>query len=363
MSSDTENADKPHSPSQKKLLDARKKGEIAKSTDLNTAAIYLGFLFGVMALGAQSLQNGAVWLRSYHTYATDPAFFDFDGNGPDSIAALFQGLIGSVGVFFLLPIAFFLASTIGQRAIVFAPDKLRMKLSRISPISNFKNKFGKGGLFEFLKSTVKMLIFFSAFAIFLSTKLESVIGLSQLPSAAAVAMIFRFFVELLIVFTLVSFVISSVDYLWQVHLHMQKHRMSDKELKDEVKESEGDPHLKSARRAKAQSIATGNVVQAVSEADVVIVNPTHYAVALKWERAGGGAPTCVAKGVDEVARKMREVATEHGVAIHSDPPTARALYAVVNIDEEIAPEFYQPVAIAIRFADQLRQRRRKRYGR
>jgi flagellar biosynthetic protein FlhB len=139
--------------------------------------------------------------------------------------------------------------------------------------------------------------------------------------------------------------------------------MTRKELTDEMKQSEGDPHIKAQRRQKAIEIATKQMIADVAKADVVIVNPTHYAVALKWERGAKRAPLCVAKGVDEVAARIREVAAEAGVPIHSDPPTARALYAAVDIGQEIHPDHYRPVAAAIRFAEKMRRRSRERGAR
>jgi flagellar biosynthetic protein FlhB len=136
--------------------------------------------------------------------------------------------------------------------------------------------------------------------------------------------------------------------------------MTLKELKDESKEAEGDPHLKQHRRMRAQELALNQMMGEVPNADVIIVNPTHYAVALKWSRMPGAAPECVAKGVDEVALRIREAATEAGVPIHSDPPTARALYATTDIGREIDPDHYEPVAAAIRFAEAMRQKARER---
>jgi flagellar biosynthetic protein FlhB len=137
--------------------------------------------------------------------------------------------------------------------------------------------------------------------------------------------------------------------------------MSHKDMRDESKESEGDPHLKQARRGRAQEIAMNQMMGDVPFADVVIVNPTHFAVALKWEGSRTSAPKCVAKGVDEVALRMRTIATDANVAIHSDPPTARALFAVVEIGQEIKPEHYAAVALAIRFADTLRKGKQKKW--
>jgi flagellar biosynthetic protein FlhB len=170
----------------------------------------------------------------------------------------------------------------------------------------------------------------------------------------------RLVLEFLFIVLLIQLAIGAVDFLWQNHHHRQKLRMSRKEMMDEFKESEGDPHLKSARRQRAQEVATNRMLTDVATADVVVVNPTHYAVALKWDRTKGGAPLCVAKGVDEVARKIRERAAENGVPIHSDPPTARAIHATVEIGQEIRVEHYRAIAAAIRFADTMRKKARRR---
>jgi flagellar biosynthetic protein FlhB len=155
-------------------------------------------------------------------------------------------------------------------------------------------------------------------------------------------------------------VIGAVDFLWQVSEHHRKNRMSHEELKEEVKQSEGDPHMKQQRRQRGMDIATNRMLRDVPSADVVIVNPTHYAVALKWDRGKVGAPVCVAKGVDEIAARIREVAAEAGVPMRRDPATARALHASVEIGQEILPEHYRAVAAAIRFAEAMRAKARFR---
>ena len=166
-------------------------------------------------------------------------------------------------------------------------------------------------------------------------------------------------IAFLLVVVLVSAAIGGIDAVWQHQEHIRKNRMSRKDIMDENKNSEGDPHLKQERRSRAQAIAAQQMMADVPKADVVIVNPTHYAVALQWARSEGTAPICVAKGVDEIAMRIRETAAEAAVPIHSDPPTARALHATTDIGVEIAPEHYQAVAAAIRFADNLRDRARK----
>jgi flagellar biosynthesis protein FlhB len=168
----------------------------------------------------------------------------------------------------------------------------------------------------------------------------------------------RFFSLVLIV----ALVIGGIDFFWQYQEHLRKNRRTRKELTDESKESEGDPHMKQKRRQRGYDIAMNQMLGDVPDADVVVVNPTHYAVALKWSRLPGEAPICVAKGVDDVAAKIREIASESGVPIHRDPPTARAVYATVEIGQEIHPEHYQAIAAAIRFAEEMRRKMRARFG-
>ena len=165
---------------------------------------------------------------------------------------------------------------------------------------------------------------------------------------------------LLAITCLIAVAIAGVDLVWQRFDHARKLRMSFQEMREETKQSEGDPHMKAQRRSRAEAIATNRMLLDVPKADVVIVNPTHYAVALKWARTKGSAPVCVAKGEGEVALRIREIAATAGVPVHSDPPTARALHATVEIGREIAPEHYRAVAAAIRFADRMRKAARAR---
>jgi len=358
MASEMDSGDKPHEPTPKKLEDARRKGELVKSAELNTAAMYLGFLIVALAFGGVSL--GAFGEAMAPLLAQPEILADGVCRG---YGIVFSGwLVAAVRLAALpwiaLPFVTVLLSVVAQRSMVFAPKKLNFKLSRISPLANFKNKFGWNGIFEFLKSTVKLVIYAVILATYLRSKNEVILGAIQLPAPAAVILWLELSANLLGIVLGIAISIAVVDYLWQYRTHMAKHRMSDKEIRDEVKESEGDPHLKSARRSKAQEIAFNQMLKEVPNADVVIVNPMHYAVALKWTRATGGAPVCVAKGVDEVALKIKEIALENGVAIYSDPPTARALHASVEIDRQIQPNHYEAVAVAIRYADALSRKRR-----
>jgi flagellar biosynthetic protein FlhB len=274
------------------------------------------------------------------------------------VGGLLAALAGALAPFFLVPALAALAALFAQQALVFAPEKLQPRLSRISPLATAKQKFGRAGLFEFAKSTVKLLIIGTILWVFLMGRLPRILGTMHLdPGMIAVEMMWLL-LEFLALVVLVLALIGAADFLWQRHEHHRKNRMSHKELRDELRQSEGDPYMKRARRERGQEIAMNRMMADVPRADVVIVNPSHFAVALRWDRKTGGAPVCVAKGVDEVALRIRSTAAEAGVPIRRDPPAARALYATVEIGEQILPEHYRAVAAAIRFAEKMRLRAR-----
>ena len=280
----------------------------------------------------------------------------FTGAASAPVGGILMALVIPILPIFILPFGAVLLSILAQRALVFAPSKLEPKMSKISIISNAKNKFGRAGLFEFLKSFVKLVLYSICLGVYLSYRLPEMIASSGTGAFSVVAMLAQLGMEFLIIALLLALPVGVVDAVFQHAEHIRKNMMSRQEIQDEVKDSEGDPHVKGQRRQKGQQIAMGQMMADVPKADVVIVNPTHYAVALQWSREKGSAPKCVAKGVDEVAAAIRRVANEHAVPIHSDPPTARALHATIEIGEEIMEEHYAPVAAAIRFAEAMRQR-------
>jgi flagellar biosynthetic protein FlhB len=278
----------------------------------------------------------------------------------DAFTAPFGGVLyslaGAVMPIFVVPAVLVLLAVLVQRAFVVTPSKLQPKLSRISLLQNIKNKFGRAGLFEFFKSFLKLTIYATCMGFFLNAHLNDIVSVVRGEAIQALDLLGRLILQMMLVVIIVSMLIGALDAMFQQQEHIRKNMMSRKEMMDELKESEGDPHLKQERRARAQSIATAQMMAEVPRSDVLIVNPTHYAVALRWDRAPGSAPICVAKGVDALALRMREVAQESAVPIHSDPPTARVLHASVDIGQEVAPDHYEAVAAAIRFADQMRER-------
>lgn len=353
-------SEKEHEPTQKKLDDARKKGEFARSADLNTAAAYFGLLVAGTAIGAATLRDFGGSLAGLIARAAPLSEDMFSGGGGAIGGTIIWDVTRHMMPFFLTPMLAVILMLTALRGVVFAPEKLQPKASRISPLSNAQNKFGRGGLFEFAKSFFKLVIYSLILGLFLWNRLPDMFETIRLTPGIATVRLLELCLDFLVLVFVVAGLIGGVDFLWQRAEHLRKNRMSRKELMDETKQSEGDPHMKQQRRQRGYDIAMNRMLSDVPEADVVVVNPTHYAVALKWSRLAGAAPVCVAKGVDEVAARIREAAAEAGVPIHRDPPTARAIHASVEIGEEIDPDQYQAVALAIRFAEKMRQKAKNR---
>lgn len=354
-----DDSDKQHEASQKKLADMRKEGQIARSQDMFSAAAYGGMLLAIVGPGFWAVAQGGAALTAILADA-DAHASALTATGRPHFPFLIFPVLLPFAIFLLIPAIAVLAMITVQRAWLITPKNLAPKLSRISPVANAANKFGLNGLFEFAKSFLKLLLISVVLGVFLLRHLDQVIGTLALQPAGSMAVLFLMLRDFLVVVVAIAVVLGGLDYLWQVLRHRQRARMSRQEVQDEHKESEGDPHVKSQRRQRGQDYAMNRMLQDVPTADVVIVNPTHYAVALKWNRQSGRAPICVAKGVDEIAARIRERANLAGVPIHSDPPTARALHAALKIGDEIDRSHYKAVAAAIRFAEAMRQKARER---
>jgi flagellar biosynthetic protein FlhB len=355
-----EGSDKPHEPTERKLEQARRRGEVPRSADIGAAAAYGGLLVAAVAGGAWSVGEVGSALATLVAQADRLAPLFFEGAPSAPTGGLLAALAPPLALWFGAPALAVIGAVVAQRSFIVAPDKLKPKASRLSVIANARNKFGRNGLFEFAKSFAKLLVISAVLAAFLAARLDHVLASVMTAPGPASAAMARFMIEFLALVTAVAGVMGALDYFWQRAEHRRRHRMSHKELRDEMKESEGDPWLKQERRARAEAIASNRMLRDVPGADVVVVNPHHFAVALRWSRAPGAAPVCVAKGTDEVARRIREIAAEHGVPLYRDAPTARALHAEVPLGREIPPDHYRAVAAAIRFAEDMRRRARAR---
>ncbi len=352
--------EKTFDPTPQKLAEARRKGNIPRSQDVTAAAVYLGFFAVVLSVGAFAMQHAASVLMIFLSSPDRLTGRILGPGGPGLMASIMGEALWALAPFFAVPIVAVIVSLVGQQAVTVSGEKLVPKVSKLSILKNAQNKYGPTGLMEFAKSFVKLVAIASTLGIYLAGDLDRMIGAAQSDAKITGALMMQSLVVLLGITCIISVAIAGIDLVWQRFDHARKLKMSYQDLKEESKEAEGDPYIKAQRRQRAQSIATNRMLLDVPKADVIIVNPTHYSVALQWTREKGSAPKCVAKGENEIALRIREIAGSAEIPIHSDPPTARALHATVELGQEIPPQHYRAVAAAIRFADKLRADARAR---
>ncbi|WP_417454226.1 flagellar biosynthesis protein FlhB [Kiloniella sp.] len=353
MSDDSDESQKTEEPTAKKLADARQKGDVPKSQELNSWFSFFGFLL--------FLSFFSVWI-SQELGATLAAFLE----RPDTIRLetghIFEAtisLIKDVGILFITPavimIAFAIASGLMQHGFLISSESLTPKLSKISPLAGFKRLFSLQSVMNLVKGLAKLIIVGGIIGFVLWPKRSVVPQLSELNVAQMTITLLDWATLIVIAVVAVMAVIAGLDYLYQYFEYIKKLKMTKQEVKDESKQSEGDPMVKGRLRQLRMEKARQRMMASVPNADVVITNPTHFAVALEYNGMMMEAPKLTAKGVDAVAFRIRKVAEENKIPVMENPPLARALYAGVEIDQEIPPEHYKAVAEIIGYVMKLKK--------
>jgi flagellar biosynthetic protein FlhB len=235
-----------------------------------------------------------------------------------------------------------------QTGLMFTPDKLKMDFKKVSPLAGFKRVFGLDAMAAFVKNLIKVAMTALLGWWILKPHWSMLATLSALEPVAMMPLVLDILKRLVFSVAALTLAVAGADWFWQRQRFMTRQRMTREELKEDYKQSEGDPHVRARQKQIRQERARRRMMQAVPTATVVVMNPTHFAVALKYDDETP-APVCVAKGVDTLALKIREVAEAAGVAVIEDPPLARSLYAAVDIDEAIPPKHYEAVAKVIGF--------------
>ncbi len=352
--SDNDGQEKNFEASETKIKKSRDKGDTPQSTEANTFMLYTAFLVVILMVGGPVMKHLFSTLSAMLARPSALGYMVLQDQDAGPFTDMLIRIVAAISPVFLIPIVFILGSLIVQQAIVVAPEKIKPKLSRISPISNAKQKYGPNGMVEFLKRLAKLSLISVIAGLFFYQAFFELASLSALPAYHLLVEMKAVALKLTFYMLIATALITLIDLPYARFAHMKKLRMTFQEVKDESKENEGDPHMKRARRMQAEEISKSSMLRDVAKADVVIVNPTHYAVALQWSRDKGAVPICLAKGVDEIAMRIRERAKLHDISIHSDPACARSLYAMIEIGDGIKPEHYAAVAAAIHFADKIR---------
>jgi len=358
MSDTNDAASKTEEPTPRKLDQAREKGDVAKTADLSVF-LTLAAVAGVVAIaGGWLARNLAVQLMPFLARPHDMALEGVGGVevARHAIMAAAPVLACVMGAAMVMGVA----GHLFQSGLMFVPTKLKPELKKISPVQGFKRIFGPDGLMQFVKSFAKVMLTTAIGWWILEPYLPRLANLSAIDPAAILPFAADILRRLVLAVAALTLTIAGADWLWQKHRFMKRMRMTREELKEDFKQSEGDPHMKARQKQLRTERARRRMMQAVPDATVVVMNPTHYAVALKYEPGENAAPLCVAKGLDSRALKIREIAEEAGVPVIEDPPLARSLYAAVDIDEMIPAAHYEAVAKIIGFVLNAGRQRARR---
>lgn len=356
MAEDRDDSQRTEEPTQRRLDEAHRKGDVVKSGELSTLILLSAGLLALSMFGTLSVQRFAA---DFRIFLESPADLVVDSG---TASALLQhatfGLIAILAPAAGLLLFASLAGNLVQHRPVFSAERLKPDLAKLSPMKGFKRLFGLDGLMNFVKGIAKILVVGLACYWALWPERARILSALDLPPSGIIGLALALITKAVLAALAILAVIATVDYVYQRQRFMSRHRMSRQELRDELKQSEGDPHIKARIRQIRLERARKRMIAAVPEATVVIANPTHYAVALKYESGKMGAPVCVAKGVDHLALTIRKVAEENDVPIVENPPLARALYAAVEVDDEIPAEHYKAVAQVIGYVMRLAKQSR-----
>src|SRR3954470_17807491 len=339
-------------PTQKRLDDALEKGDVAKSQEVNTWFMIAGATL-VFSTFSGSLGSGI--FTPMRALIANSWMIRTDGPG---LLALLQhieyALIAAVGIPFLFLMIAAVAGNMIQHRLVWSAESLKPKLSKISPGAGFKRIFGKQAVANFVKGLFKLVALGTVMTLVLWPERHRLEAMVYFDPAALMGVTPGLTMHLLGAVVAMLAAVAIADSSYQYRQWYERQKMTLQEMKEEYKQSEGDPHVKGRIRQLRQQRMKKRMMAAVPKASVIITNPTHFSVALAYDRSMA-APVCVAKGADNIAFKIREVAKQHDIPIVENVPLARSLYATVDIDEEIPVEHYHAVAEIIGFVMRLKR--------
>lgn len=352
MAEDNDPESQTEDPTQKRLDEALERGDVAKSQEINTWFMIAG---GTLVVSTFSGSVGGGLVTPMRNLLANSWMIKTDGG---NLLALMQqieiAVLAAIGVPLLMLVLAAIAGNMLQHRLVWSAESLKPKFSKLSPAEGFKRIFGKQAAANFLKGLGKLVVLGAVMTIVLWPERHRMEAMVKLDPAAMLGATTSLTIHLLGAVVAALAIIAIGDYFFQYRSWFQRQKMSLQEIKEEYKQSEGDPHIKGKIRQLRQQRAKKRMMAAVPKASVIITNPTHYSVALSYER-GMSAPICVAKGVDNLAFKIREIAREHDIPIVENVPLARALYATVDIDQEIPTEHYHAVAEVIGYVMRLKR--------
>lgn len=353
---ESDGQEKTEDPTGKKLSDARKKGQVPRSKELGTAALLIMASSSLLFLGGYLADAFIVMMTDLFTFDRDTAFDpkQMEVMFATGMAEMFLPVAGILIILFCTGII----ANILIGGLNFSTEAMMPKFSKMSPISGFKRMFGTQGMVELIKSILKVSVIGCGVWGILHVTFEDILSLSSTPLSASAprSLDMLTWMFILLCFTLIVIVVVDVPYqLWN---HNKQLKMTKQEVKDEHKDQDGKPEVKARIRRLQMEAAQRRMMGEIPEADVVVTNPTHYSVAIKYDASRNGAPIVVAKGVDHIALKIREIAREYEVPVMRSPQLCRAIYHTTDLDKEIPSQLFVSVAQILAYIFQLEQFRK-----
>ncbi len=352
-SDETDDSQRTEDPTPKKLAEARKNGQVPMSKEINTWLLLLVSTIVVAGMGPSMMRQLAILLEA----VIEQSWQAFGSPGVMQVLkALFFEVLGIIIAPFLVLMVAAVAGSFGQIGLIYSPESLKPKFDKLSPVAGFSRLFSMRSFFEFLKGLAKVAIISCVSWTVLKPFMGGLDRVITLAEPDLLQEMSTIFIKLMSAILMVLFLLAFGDLIFQRYSFYKQMRMSKQEIKDEFKQTEGDPHIRSRLRQIRMERARKRMMTNVPKSTVVITNPTHYAVALRYEPAEMDAPVCTAKGLDLIALRIRELAEEHGVVIVENPPLARTLHKSMEVDETIPPEHYKAVAEVISYVFRLKKK-------
>jgi flagellar biosynthetic protein FlhB len=347
-----DDSDKTEDPTQKRLDDAHARGDVAKSQEVNTWFVIAG---ATLVLSTFSGSTGSGILMPLRNLVANAGMLRTDGTALLQLGnTLGIAVLAALGVPLLMLMIAAIAGNMIQHRLVWSGESLKPKFSKVSPGAGFKRVFGKQAVANFTKGVFKLIALGAVMMAVLWPERHRLESFLRLDPSAILGVTTSLTLHLMGAVVAMLAAVAIADYFFQYRQWYERQKMSLQEIKDEFKQAEGDPHIKGRIRQLRVARMKRRMMAAVPKASVIITNPTHYSVALSYDR-GMSAPVCIAKGVDNIALKIREIARKHDIPIVENVPLARALHATVEIDEEIPVEHYHAVAEIIGYVMGLKR--------
>jgi flagellar biosynthetic protein FlhB len=352
MAESENDSDRSEDPSAKRLEEALERGDVVKSQEVSTWFV-IGA--GALMLAAFSGQMSGGLSTTFRGLVANAHQIPVDGRGLILIASRVEReVLAAIAIPLGILVLAAIIGNVIQHRLVWSAESLKPQLSKISPMSGAKRLFSLQAVVNFLKGLVKITLLGAVMVVLLWPQRHRLDTLVSTDILGTLLLTKSLALDMVGAVVAILFLVAAADYLYQYRQWFERQKMSLRELKEEFKQTEGDPMIKGKIRQLRQQRMRKRMMAAVPKASVVITNPTHFAVALQYEK-GMEAPVCVAKGTDNMALKIREIATSHSIPIVENPPLARALHATVEIDEEIPTEHYKSVAEVIGYVMKLRR--------